>query len=418
MKNRKTILITLIVLSLICNIGCRNPAPDIEQSSSSDIEQIDPFVSPIVWQSVENYSTGWKGPIELRDGTILSTRMNPGSPLSGQKIMCVASSDGGFTFNDLGVIATEDSGVDFGDPAMAQLSNGTILCSYRYNRYNYPTQGKSKHEIRMSKSVDGGKTWEFHSIVSENEGNSPGFSQVEQRGLWSQYILETSRGDLQCYYDDENICWESGYRGHQWWMMKTYNAESGEWENPVAVSRTSSPTILARDGQGCVQEIEPGVLVSVCESVRTAPPNRGCVRITVSYDYGKTWSWEDENGADTRRIVYVPEDKNYSTLCPWLTKLPNNVLLCSFMTDEDREKADHVASGVLDQSIKYCLSFDGGVSWSDPYMLDDRHPLWAPGIILMTKGPNAGKLLYQATLVTNNGNAVVRKIGRLNLPEF
>lgn len=408
---KKIIALFLVFISIFLSVGCNKDNEETEEPV------VNPYEMPIIWESIEKYSTGWKGPVELSDGTILSTRMNPGSPLSGQKIMCVGSTDGGVTFKDFGIIATEDSGVDFGDPAMCQLSDGTILCSYRYNRYNYPTTGKSKHEIRMSESKDGGKTWTFHSIVSENEANSPAYGQGEQRGLWSTFILETSRGDIQCYYDDENICFENGYIGHQWWMMKTWDKEQNAWTDPVAVSRTTDVSLLARDGQGAVKEIEPGVLVTVFESVRTEYPFKGCVRMTVSRDYGKTWNYVDESGKDNRKIVYVPEDENFSTLCPWLTILDGGVLMCSFMTDEDRDFADNVASGVLDQSIKYCLSYDGGVSWSDPYMLDERHPLWGPGVILLEHGVNAGKVLYQCCLVTENGNVTVRKIGKLNLPE-
>ena len=376
-----------------------------------------PYTTPVIWEDTGGYATGWKGPIELTDGTILSTQMSPGSPLSGQMIKCVASSDGGKTFKEIGTIASENPTADFGDPAMAELSDGSILCSYRYNRYNYPTAGKSEHQIRVSRSEDGGKTWEFHSVVSENTANSPAYGQGEQRGLWSTFILETSRGDIQCYYDDENICFENGYAGHQWWMMKTWNEAAGEWENPVAVSRTTDRSLLARDGQGAVKEVSPGVLVTVFESVRTSAPNRGCVRMTVSTDYGATWSYVDEEGNDNRKIVYVPEDENFSTLCPWLTVLDGGVLMCTFMTDEDRETADVVSSGVLDQSIKFCLSYDGGKSWSDPYMLDERHPLWGPGVILLEEGENAGKLFYQCVLVTDNGNVTVHKLGELNLPQ-
>ncbi len=413
MKNKVIVFILLLITFVL---SCCTTNDSSSSSNSSSGEYINPYETPVIWSDINKYSTGWKGPIELANGTILSTRVNPGSPLSGQKIMCVGSTDGGVTFKDLGIIATEVNGVDFGDAAMCQLSDGSVLCSYRYNRYNYPVENKSKHEIRMSISKDNGVTWAFHSIVSENEANSPGYCLVEQRGKWSSFILETSRGDIQCYYDDENICFEEGYTNHQWWMMKTWDKEKGEWINPTAVSRTTSPSIIARDGQGAVKEIAPGVLVTVFESVRTTSPFKGCVRYTVSTDYGKTWNYVDENGNDNRKIVYAPLNEDFSTLCPWLTVLDNGVLMCTFMTDEDREKADNVASGVLDQSIKFCLSYDGGNSWSDPYTLDDRHPLWGPGVILLQHGENKGKLLYQCTLITQNGNVVVRKLGKLNLP--
>ncbi len=408
---KKIALLMLCALSAFFLVGCGPSAPDPGK------EKPNPYVTPIIWEDTNTYSMGWKGPIELTDGTILSTQMNPGSPLSGQMIKCVASTDGGKTFKEIGTIASEHPSADFGDSAMVQLSDGTILCSYRYNRYNYPTSGKSEHQIRMSYSTDGGKTWEFHSVVSEHTANSPGYNQGEQRGLWSQYILETSRGDIQCYYDDENVCFENGYIGHQWWMMKTWNEETRTWENPVAVGRTNTPSLLARDGQGVVQEVAPGVLVTVFESVRTTSPHRGCVRMTVSTDYGATWNYVDANGNDNRKIVYVPEDENFSTLCPWLTILDGGVLMCTFMTDEDRETADNVASGVLDQSMKYCLSYDQGETWSDPYMLDERHPLWGPGVILLEHGENAGKVFYQSVLITDNGNVTVHKLGELNLPQ-
>lgn len=67
--------------------------------------------------------------------------------------------------------------------------------------------------------------------------------------------------------------------------------------------------------------------------------------------------------------------------------------------------------------MKYCLSYDQGETWSDPYMLDERHPLWGPGVILLEHGENAGKVFYQSVLITDNGNVTVHKLGELNLPQ-
>ena len=209
---------------------------------------------------------------------------------------------------------------------------------------------------------------------------------------WSTFIFLASNGDLQLYYDDEITPRKQGFACHQWWMMRTWDEAEQAWIDPVVVSRTKSSAQLAHDGQGTVVEVSLGVLVAAIESVHTDPPRKGCVRILFSEDYGKNWSWQTED----RRILYAPEDKNYSSLCPWLMRMDDGILLCAFMTDEDRPTPDEVNTGVLNQSIKYVLSYDNGETFTEPYMLDPSFFMWGPGVIQLQHGTNKGKLLFQA----------------------
>ncbi|MBO4356203.1 MAG: exo-alpha-sialidase, partial [Clostridia bacterium] len=201
--------------------------------------------------------SGGRGLFEKTDGTLLSTRVERSDAEGIKKIYCVECRNPNAKGTDIGLIATEDVSADFGDCGMLAASDGTVYCSFRVNKYNYPTNGNSLHEIRVCKSTDGGKTWEAMKPVASHTAHMTGYNQNEIRGLWSQFLFETSKGDIQCYYDDENICWEAGYKGHQWWMMKTLDKEKREWSEPVCVSRTYG-NLLVRDGMGAVAETSDG----------------------------------------------------------------------------------------------------------------------------------------------------------------
>ncbi|MBO4355816.1 MAG: exo-alpha-sialidase, partial [Clostridia bacterium] len=277
---------------------------------------------------------------------------------------------------------------------------------------NYPTNGNSLHEIRVCKSTDGGKTWETMKPVASHTAHMTGYNQNEIRGLWSQFLFETSKGDIQCYYDDENVCWEAGYKGHQWWMMKTLDKEKREWSEPVCVSRTYG-NLLARDGMGAVAETSDGTLVAVFESVNTNAPHKGCIRIVTSSDYGKTWNYCNDKKQDTRKIVYAPKDKNYSALQPWIAVLPGDVLMCVFITDEENQTADDVSSGNLNMISKYVLSYDKGKTWEGPYTIDPDPPVKAPTVTLLKYGRNKGMLIYQARY----SGQTVRRFGEIKEQE-
>jgi len=351
----------------------------------------------IEWELINDNGTGWKGPLELPEGIIVSakTEIRENSKVWRAYI----SEDYGLTYKEGGDICVIEGEnlqlIDLGDGAFIQLPNGDILASSRTNLQSYPEPGKSTHSINVAISKDNAKTFTHHSTVVHYTGTDDELYpewMLYPIGYWSTFIFLASNGDLQLYYDDEITPLKEGYPYHQWWMMRTWNETEKAWINPVVVSRPNNKDHLSRDGQGTVVEVSPGVLITAIESVHIEAPHKGCIRILFSEDYGKNWSWQTES----RRILYAPEDMNYSSLCPWIMRMDDGTLLCTFMTDEDREIPDVVHTGKLNQSIKYVLSYDNGLTFTEPYMLDPSQYMWGPGVIQLQYGPNKGKLFYQA----------------------
>ena len=171
-------------------------------------------------------------------------------------------------------------------------------------------------------------------------------------------------------------------------MMKTWDANSSSWVNPVVVSRAPNSAELSRDGMASVVETSPGHLVAALESVDTEGAHKGVVRTVTSNDYGATWSWQ--NGS--RPIAHQPANHAYNALQPWIIKAKDNTLMLFFTTDEDRAQAGTPANGAqtLDLSAKFMTSTDGQ-SWSAASIVSDNHPLLFPGVAVLSDG----KILVQ-----------------------
>ena len=269
-------------------------------------------------------SGGARGACALADGTVLAAR--PEHLEGGASLVCYSTADLGATWRRLGVIArTDDPQGDLGDLCLLALREGRVLCSYRDNHYRGKAEKAPSYAIRIAESADGGQTWQLHSTVMEVSPPPGLFSQ----GLWSSFLLETDSGALQCYFDDEYTPTAQGFPGHQWLELKTWDAEAGTWGNQVTVSRAHDPALLSRDGVASVVELYPRRLVCALESVNPDLPRKGVIRAVTSSDGGATWSWQQSE----RPIVYAPRDANYAAFVPWLTRLADGTLLCTFVTD-------------------------------------------------------------------------------------
>ncbi len=327
----------------------------------------------------------WRGgtvraPVELDDGVLLGTYTNPVD--GGTGVLCMRSKDGGRTWQRLSIIAQDpDPSADIGDGDFTLLSNGHILHSYRHNHYRGRPASERRYAIKVAISKDRGVSWKHHSTVMTSQG--------ENAGLWASFIMETKSGNVQCYYDDEATPKQAGFERHQWARMKTWNAKASKWENPVTVSRAKNPGHLSRDGMCSVVELPGGRLICALESASTDAPITGVVRLVVSNDGGKTWSW-----ADTERFVlYETRDKRYNAIAPWITLLSDGRLICVFVTDEDMPIPNDVSTGKRNEDLKYVISTDGGQSWSPRATLLDKAPIYLPGVMQLKHGPDAGMIL-------------------------
>ncbi len=342
-------------------------------------EKISGFLpTTIAWSGESHAGEGFKCPLELRNGDILVNR-TVGVPSGGVSIACFRSTDSGLTWSRFSdIVHSDEPGIDIGDGHMMRLRNGDILYSYRRNLGRQHT-----YRLEVAISRDNGATWKPHSEVARAEG--------EFRGLWSTFLLEKSDGTLQCYYDDEDTPGKAGFHRHQWLTMKTWEPRSKTWIDPVTVSRAHNSVHLSRDGMCTVVELSKNKLLCAFETVQTYPPHRGVLMSVTSDDGGKTWSWQRKE----RDLLYQPPNPDFNALASWMIKLSTGDILCVFTTDEDREKPGVAATAVMDQSLKYIISRDGGKTWSKSSVIDADHPIYFPGVCELRHGERKGALLVQ-----------------------
>ncbi|MBA4148294.1 MAG: exo-alpha-sialidase [Verrucomicrobia bacterium] len=359
----------------------------------------------INWSDEAVSAGGAKGAVQLASGEILVTRTRWTS--NAVQVICSRSTNHGAKWEDFSIIAEAEAGTDIGDGDLRQLANGNVLYSYRHNSVR---RDNVRHfSIRVAVSVDAGKTWKPHSTVAESRHNSEQEPDA-LRGLWSSYLLQKQDGTLQCYYDDEETPHRAGFFRNQWLTLKTWDAESSQWNKPVTVSRAYDAKHLSRDGMPTVVELEPGKLLVVFESVQIEAPHANCVRSVTSNDGGKTWSWSQAE----RSIVFQPQKKHFMAISPWMTRAGSNTLICAFATDEDRDTPDKPATHPrhMNMDVKYVLSFDDGKTWSRSAqtIFDKTHRSYAPGVLLLQDG----SLL--ATFMDFSGKSSLASRGEILVP--
>ena len=331
-----------------------------------------------------------KGLVELPDGTLLSTIVGP---RDGQTIASTVSSDnGGQDWSELGEFDRSPlPDADVGDAHVLAVpgDDGSfeVFCSYRFNVPN--GDGVPTYSIRVASSKDGGKTWSKPSTVAESKGVG--------HGLWASFLHRTSKGVLQCYYDDEDTPNRKRFASHSWITMKTLDPKTGVWGKPVEVSRTQNHNDLARDGMSSICELSDTHYLCVFESVSTTrktpdgkfPAN---IRMVESKNAGATWNW-----AEGRQVVYEPSG-TFMAFSPWAVRLDSGDVFCVFATDEDRPVAGVPGMLVEDGNMDIkSVSYDAkSQHWSRANVVHaENHKDYMPVIIPLRHGDAAGQYLLQ-----------------------
>jgi hypothetical protein len=331
-----------------------------------------------------------KGLVELPDGTLLATRVGP---RDGQTIaFAVSSSNGGQDWEELGEFDRSPlPDADLGDAHLlvAPGDDGSfeVFCSYRFNVPN--GDGVPTYSIRVVSSRDGGKTWAKPSIVASAEGTG--------HGLWASFLHRTSRGVLQCYYDDEDSPNKKGFANHQWITMKALDPKKGSWGKAVDVSRTKNESELARDGMCSICELSDTHYLCVFESVsatRKTPDGKfpASIRMVESKNAGATWNWPEG-----RQVVYEPAGV-FMAFSPWALRLDSGNVFCVFATDEDRPTAGAPGMDIKDGKMDIkSVSYDTkSRHWSRPNIVHaENHKDYMPVIIPLRHGDAAGQYLLQ-----------------------
>ncbi len=233
------------------------------------------------------------------------------------KICCVKSEDGGLNWEKEQTLIAEVHGLSCANASLIQLQNGQILCAYRANG---TVDGKFYSSIRVSSSADGGKTWDYHSTVIEENQDSDIFF-----GVWEPhfgFIGDT----LAVFYsnDSQNTAVDS--TEHQNIEFKLW--QDGEWSKKYIVSYGDETG--SRDGMPVWCQTASGEYVCVIETT-TLKDNELLARVHIiemlrSND-GFNWS--------KSKAVYVPPvfgDAQYAG-APYVVELPDGRLCVSFQTD-------------------------------------------------------------------------------------
>ena len=327
-------------------------------------------------------AAGPKAPVLLGDGALLSVRHVGEGEVTRLALARLDKGNAGDGWRDVATIASDDAGVDLGDCHLLRLRDGRLWCAYRRNRYRGDDAARPGYAIEIAESQDDGRSWRKHSTVAEARHDRP---PTRSRGLWSSFVLEKRDGTLQCYFDDEDTPARHGLAGHQWVVMKTWDARLERWDDPVVVSRAHDPSHLSRDGMPSVVELHDGRLLAAFESVDVRPPHANLIRCASSADGGQTWSWRERE----RSVIYATKRSNYLALAPWMIRRRDRSLLVVFCTDEDRDEPG--VSGTppprLRMDIRCVLSRDDGVTWSSPQLVyAGGHRNYLPGAVELDDG--------------------------------
>ena len=350
---------------------------------------------PISWEKESLPAGGAKGFVELANGDLLVTRTM--REQQATKIICSKSQNGGRTWQAFSTIVRDETPeIDIGDGHLIELRDRTILYSYRRNVYRGSATNQPRYQILVAVSRDGGASWASHSTVKSVHAQ-----KGEVRGLWSSALHQRQDGTLLCFYDDEDEAWRAGFKRHQWLMMKRWDVQASAWTTPVIVSRAFNCKHLSRDGMPSVVELQGNTLLCALESVATEKPHHNVIRIVKSCDGGNTWSWQ----MFERQILYAPAKRHFSAVSPWLSQMKDGCLLCAFATEEDRDTpaTSGAAIKAMNRDIKYVLSIDAGMTWTQRAMpiAAETHTTYMPQMeqLRHPRHTNAFLCLYLDTVL-------------------
>ena len=254
------------------------------------------------------------------------------------KIKLVSSTDGGLTWENK-VTVSEFAGLDCANAAFAQLPDGTLFVACRANVQKSDGYYSS---IRVSESLDGGKTWGYHSTIAEELGEG---GVYEPHFGW---IGDT----LAVFYanDSLNVVNE---RSQQSIEFKLY--ASGAWSEKRIAS--DGITTRSRDGMPVWTKMENGRYALVIEATNVSG-YPFVIQMKTSPD-GLNWSEENRN-------IYIPYAQTKKAGAPYIATLPDGRLCVAFQTDDEASQTGDSAS-----YMKVMVSTDEqneGTAFSTPYI--------------------------------------------------
>ena len=197
----------------------------------------------------------------------------------------------------------QDDGVHtYRIPALGTTSKGTLLCVYDMRR----RMGRDLQEdidIGLSRSADGGKTWEPVRVIMDM-GEYGGLPQQQNGCSDPGLIIDQETGEIFCF-----ALWMNGKTGkHQWvddgsepgfeigrtaqFMMVRSTDDGRTWSEPENLTRLlkrESWWLLAPSPQQGIQ-LADGTLVMPVQGRVGREPLATFATLMISRDHGKTWA--------------------------------------------------------------------------------------------------------------------------------
>lgn len=250
-------------------------------------------------------------------------------------IKCKISSDLGATWG--GEITIYSSAGDNVAPSLLEKSNGDILCFFSTNEDGIP-------DVKVLTSTDGGETWPGGSKVTVYASAAGDF--------WPSAILKSS-GDILCAFTTlEDATFD---------IKMLTSTDGGEtWPGGSKIEIYTSGGINVKPSLSLLGNDSD--ILCAFSTTEDGTPN---VKAVISADGGGTW------GGKTN--IYVSDDENGG---PSLIYMPDNYLICAFVTDEDG-----------DYDVKRLVSIDNGATWiGKETLLDSGGEDSSPFLVLLADG--------------------------------
>jgi hypothetical protein len=310
-------------------------------------------------------SGGWRtlmasGGAPIRSITRRSDGVLLGGASTGHGITVWSSGDNGASWTVLGSVAS-NAAVEFGDVNMLAIpGTNTVFCAFR-------EYANGQFRVTVTRSDNGGAGWVYDSTVVG----------PVSRFVGAPFLFRRASGDLQVYYDSEELAAKGGFAGHQWIAMQGRAGLGGAWTayGTVTVARDKRAGALSREGMATVVQLGGDRLMAVVEGVE--PFTTGGVRANIinaveSWDGGRTW---DDS---LRRVVYQSpihsaSGRRYNAYVPFAIRVGNGPVGVAFCTDEDKGGTPDLASTPPDQRschVGYVSTTSSFETWSSP------SPVW------------------------------------------
>lgn len=274
--------------------------------------------------------------IQLDNGDLLCT-VDTNEDGGSTSVKVMRSIDKGKTWGKAETAASFTD-LNCGNGQLLQLKNGEIWLSYRatkdlsYGRYT---------SLRVNNSKDGGKTWEYHSLIIEDESLG---------GVWEPHLGYI--GDkIAVFYANDSLISAVKTRSQQNIEFKIWQGD--KWSDKYIAC--DGVKVNSRDGMPVWDKLEDGRYIMIFEATdKLGHPF--IIRYKISED---GYNWDTE-----RHTLYVPKLNGKKAGAPYIIKLSDGRLAAAFQTDEStHEIGDSVST------MKIMVSRDKtGDNWGEPFI--------------------------------------------------